>query len=153
MSIALTLPDICGKAEYPTDGVTKRYIKWYNMYIGKYEKSTSKYDEDMPYLRGEVIYNLRNSFLHQGTPNIDKEEIKDINCKIDRFELVFCENLIGDTSKVSYNGINFTSNEIVERGYSVNVRLLCVRLCNAVQSYYNENREKFNFFNYHYPMN
>ena len=38
-----------------------------------------------------------------------------------------------------YNGPNFSRNEIVNRGYIVNVRLLCVRLCNAAQTYYNEN--------------
>ena len=48
--MALILPDICWKAKYPADGVTKRYITWYNEYIGNYEKPTSKYDEDMLYL-------------------------------------------------------------------------------------------------------
>ena len=149
LSLALILPDICGKAKYPADGVTKRYITWYNEYIGNYEKPTSKYNEDMPYLSGEVIYNLRNSFLHQGTPNSDKYSIKETDCKIDEFELVFCKNLLGHTSKVSYNGPNFSRNEIANRGYRVNVRLLCVRLCNAAQTYYNENKQNFNFFNYH----
>lgn len=149
LSLALTLPDICGKAKYPAYGVTQRYIAWYNEYIGKYEKPKSKYDSDMPYLSGEVIYNLRNSFLHQGTPNIDKVSIKEVECKIDEFELVFGNNLLGDTSKVSYNNSSLSSTKIVKRGYSVNVRLLCVRLCNSAQKYYNENIEKFNFFNYH----
>ncbi len=98
---------------------------------------------------GEVIYNLRNSFLHQGTPNIDKSSIKETDCKIDEFELVFCKNLLGHTSKVFYNGRNFSRNEIANGGYTVNVRLLCVRLCNAAQTYYNKNRQNFNFFNYH----
>lgn len=64
LGMALTLPDICGKAEYPTDGVTKRYIKWTNEYISAYEKDDSPYGIDMPYLSGEVLYNLRNAILH-----------------------------------------------------------------------------------------
>ena len=48
LGMALTLPDICGKAEYPTDGVTKRYIKWTNEYISAYEKDDSPYGIDMP---------------------------------------------------------------------------------------------------------
>lgn len=76
LGMALTLPDICGKAEYPTDGVTKRYIKWTNEYISAYEKDDSPYGIDMPYLSGEVLYNLRNAFLHQGNPNIVSSEMR-----------------------------------------------------------------------------
>ena len=37
LSLALTLPDICGKAKYPTEKSTrKRYIDWYNEYVGQY---------------------------------------------------------------------------------------------------------------------
>lgn len=43
----------------------------------------------MPFLSGEVVYNLRNSFLHQGTPNIDSSKIKDPANKLDEFTLVF----------------------------------------------------------------
>lgn len=68
LGMALTLPDICGKAAYPTDNTTKRYIKWTNKYISAHEKDDSPYRDDMPYLSGEVLYNLRNSFFHQGKP-------------------------------------------------------------------------------------
>ncbi len=148
LSLALTLPDICGKAEYPSESVTKRYIKWYNEHVGVYEQPTSKYDEDMPYLSGEVIYNLRNSFLHQGTPNIAKNEIKDLKCRIDKFELICCDNYMGDTSCVSYSGA-ISDGNIVNRSYTMNVRLLCTRLCREALLYYNNNREKFDFFDYH----
>lgn len=32
LSLALTLPDICGKAEYPDNGSTRRYKLWYDEY-------------------------------------------------------------------------------------------------------------------------
>lgn len=32
LSLALTLPDICGKAEYPDKGSTRRYKLWYDEY-------------------------------------------------------------------------------------------------------------------------
>ena len=38
LSLALTLPDICGKAKYPTDGNKKRFIAWYDEYVGAYEQ-------------------------------------------------------------------------------------------------------------------
>ncbi|HVI40256.1 MAG TPA: hypothetical protein VM577_06320, partial [Anaerovoracaceae bacterium] len=73
LALALTFPDICGKAEYPQNGPTKRYKDWYDEHIGKYEQCLSEQNQEppMPYLSGEVVYSLRNSLLHQGTPNID----------------------------------------------------------------------------------
>ena len=56
----------------------------------------------MPYLSGEVLYNLRNAFLHQGNPNIVSSEIKDIRCKVDEFNLVIGSTFSGDTSSVHY---------------------------------------------------
>ena len=92
LSLALALPDICGRAEYPelSSSSKKRYIQWYDEHIGKYEKppKQSENDEDMPYLSGEVIYQLRCSLLHQGVPDIDKGNIKAKENKIDHFSLV-----------------------------------------------------------------
>ena len=40
LNSALTLPDICGKVEYPDERSSKsRYIFWYDEKIGKYEKN------------------------------------------------------------------------------------------------------------------
>lgn len=145
LALALTLPDICGKAEYPSEKcVRKRYTQWFDRYIDSYKKSQSPYDADMPYLSGEVVYSLRNGFLHAGNPNIEKEKIVDEMCKIDRFSLRAGKSLIGDTSHVSY-GKEF---EVNERGYIVNIRLLCMRLCRTAKSYYLENEDKFSFLNY-----
>ena len=75
LSLALTLPDICGKAEYPSEGTTSRYIKWFNRFMTQYQKVSSAYDDDMPYLSGETVYNLRNEFLHSGNPNVVKKQM------------------------------------------------------------------------------
>lgn len=91
LAIALTLPDICGKAEYSSACNTRRYIDWYNKYVAPFECPPSHEGaepENMPYLSGEVVYNLRNSFLHQGNPNIDNGKIKQKENKIDKFSLV-----------------------------------------------------------------
>lgn len=143
LGMALTLPDICGKAEYPTDGVTKRYIKWTNEYISAYEKDDSPYGIDMPYLSGEVLYNLRNAILHQGNPNIVSFEIKDIRCKVDEFNLVIGSTFSGDTSSVHYGN----DQQIVYRRLDVNIVNLCTKLTRTAEGYYCENHEKFNFFN------
>jgi hypothetical protein len=143
LTLALTFPDICGKAEYPQEKNTKRYKDWYDEYIGKYEQCPCEpcQNTPMPYLSGEVVYSLRNSFLHQGTPNITVDKIKDVNNKIDRFELVFeskkSPGIYGDAAGI-LNGCVKT--------YRVNVRRLCLILCASARAYYEANRDKFDFF-------
>ena len=109
-----------------------------------YKKSSSPYSDDMPYLYGDVIYSLRNEFLHASNPNVTKEKIKDDLCKIDEFELLLGKTLTSDTSMVSYGA----DMSVSERRYTVNVYLLCTRLCKEAKKYYLNNKEKFDFFNY-----
>ena len=55
LTLALTFPDICGKAEYPKEKSTaKRYKDWYDDQIGRYEQSPCEQCRDMPmpYLSG-----------------------------------------------------------------------------------------------------
>lgn len=143
LALALTFPDICGKAEFPKEGIAQRYIKWYDEYIGKYEKCTCDqcHSTTMPYLSGEVIYNLRNSFLHQGTPNLNVTKIKDDVNRISRFELIIesknAFDIYSDASGISERSI---------KTYRVNVRRLCLILCQCAKYYYQDNSEKFDFF-------
>lgn len=153
LSLALALPDICGRAEYPhlATSSKKRYIQWYDEYIGQYEKPPKKdeNDEDMPYLSGEVVYQLRCSLLHQGTPNIDKEKIKNNENKIDRFVLVVEKkndfDLYSDGASVCWNHVS--SNQF--RNYRINVRRFCLIVSRVAKSYYESNKDKFNFINCH----
>lgn len=59
----------------------------------------------MPYLSEEIIYNLRNSLLHQSTPNIEKSTIHESRCRVDKFELVITgeDGTNGDLSEVAYD--------------------------------------------------
>ena len=147
LSIALMLPDICGKAAYPNLKVGDRYKAWYDEFVGKYEvppaEESCPDDTKMPYLSGEVVYSLRNSFLHQGTPNIESEKIKAEENKIDNFSLVIeSKNKFGIYSDASglWNG--------KIRTYRVNIRRLCFIIGANASAYYKENKSKFNFFNY-----
>lgn len=145
LSLALTLPDICGKAEYPSDRTSTRYIEWVNRYIVDEEKPKTRYDEDMPYLSGEVVYNLRCSFLHSGNPNIDKTKIKEVRCQVDRFIIEIGESMFSREASVAYGN----GGQICYRSCTVNVRQLCNELCRAAETYYLEHKDKFDFFDYH----
>jgi len=145
LSLVLTFPDICGKAEYPQEKTAKRYKDWYDEYIGKYEQCPCENCQNtpMPYLSGEVVYSLRNSLLHQGTPNIDPLNFKNDNNKIDCFELVIESKKPFDV----YSDASSILNGSVKT-YRVNVRRLCLIFCNSVRAYYKENKDKFDFFKF-----
>lgn len=139
---ALTLPDICGKVAYPDERSSrKRYISWYEEEIGKYEKNPDD-KENMPYLSGEVIYSLRCSLLHEGNPNMNNDSLR-TDFPIDRFSLVIEKAKPFDIYSDSSSLMNFGSEHI--REYQMNVRRICMILCNVAESYYKENKNKFHF--------
>lgn len=140
LALTLSLPDVCGKAEYPNLSVGKRYIKWYDDYLGQYEAYEGAKN---PYLSGEVVYSLRNSFLHQVTPNIDRNRIYEQRNKIDDFILIIQPknefDIYCDSSSLDSNG---------EKTYSVNIQRLCFIITHGALAYYNKNKDKFDFLKY-----
>ena len=129
LSAALTLPDVCGKAEYPEERVSTRYKKWYSTFVP---------DGNLP---EDSVYALRCSLLHEGNTNAkDKNDIKFqlmTNAYTQSIEIDFCI-----TSKVTH------ANGTSEKRITVYVGYLCTAICNAASDYYNRNKEKFNFLNY-----
>ena len=119
LALALTLPDTCGKAEYPNEKYSgARYKKWCSQYVIS-DRHDSPYGYDMPYLSEEIIYNLRNSLLHQSTPNIEKSTIHESRCRVDKFELVITgeDGTNGDLSEVAYDKRYEYSSERTESTY------------------------------------
>ena len=97
--IALTLPDICAKIEYPneTKSSAKRYISWFNKYLKRnYETSRDlkkisprleSIAKSLPpglgggrkkecFLTGEDFYSLRCAYLHEGSDKISEQKKK-----------------------------------------------------------------------------
>lgn len=97
--IALTLPDICGKIEYPEDGSTSRYVKWSQKYLlDKHYKANieinhhldSRIDEiakQIPShfrkkvikttMTGRDLFALRCAYLHEGLSELTSHRIKE----------------------------------------------------------------------------
>lgn len=143
LTTALILPDVCGKAEYPEIKTSKeRYIKWYDKYVSKQDKlkvlNNIKND-----LTGDIIYDLRCSLLHEANPNVSKR-VEDIVY----FELIWqgynrCSYMMEQVlSQVDKNGNH------IKKEYLINILYICKMICDAAKSYYNYNKELFNFFNY-----
>lgn len=128
LSSALTLPDVCGKAEYPKEKTTKRYKKWYSAYV----------NADLPV---DHVYALRCSLLHEG--NTETKDSDNIHFRLMTNELLqpcgldFCIK-----SKVTHKDGGTETQINVYVGY------LCTAICKAAKSYYEENKDKFDFLNY-----
>ncbi len=139
LSLALTLPDICGMAEYPNKQVTERYISWYDKYIGAYVKNEDS-SNPSPYLSGEMVYNLRNTYLHQGSPNVDASKVKEEVNQVDRFILS-----LGDGTKIQEMKISVNVGTAAFRTILVDITYLCGLLCDCSLAYYKKNADKFVF--------
>ena len=97
-------------------------------------------DRSNPYLSGEIVYNLRNTFLHTGSPNIDSNKVKDEANQLDRFILI-----LGDSTKV-WSMTAFIDTPIVKlRTMIVDVTYLCQTICDCSLWYYAHNAAKFHF--------
>lgn len=136
LALSLTLPDICGAAEYPDEAsVTKRYINWYDKYIGDNERK-ERATEDSSYLSGEVVYNLRNTFLHQGNPTIKKDKIKAKENRFDRFILILGDATIFWSASML---LDIGNGAATFRGMIIDVTYLCQKICKAALYYVQQN--------------
>lgn len=147
LSLALTLPDICGKAIYPDLKPSERYIKWFDEYIGQYEHDEEHIRVGMPYLSGEIVYSLRNSILHQGNPNIDGKKFGIIY-----FELLYRAqegaSMVCGSSEAEIVKDENGNDKAINKKFTVNVRDLCWKICRLAEVCYSEDKDKFDFFNY-----
>ncbi len=149
LTSALTLPDICGKAEFPELSVSQRYKQW----VGKYVvQPKDYYDREtgwgIPFLSGELLYALRCSMLHQGDPDLIDEDKQKQN--IDYFELLWqepersCKTSFCQKSEI----IKIDGKEkCIHNNYCIGIRGLCKRLCVVARRYYNKNKKRFDFLN------
>ena len=154
LSLVLMIPDICGRAEYGNIKVGIRYKRWYEEYIGKYEPySMDEYHADAANITGEVLYNLRNNVLHQGNADVNKEKIKNPRDKIDRFIIEYeTDNESGHAATAITRKKNLGTSTEEYRELVINLNTLCRKLCAVAKSYYEDNKDKFDFFTYQFEQ-
>lgn len=145
LSMALIIPDMCGKAEYPEcEKNKKRYVDWFDEWIGKYETYEGN---EMPHLSGELVYSLRCSMFHEGKPTINKGKFN-----LAKFSLFWSTKkdsfVFGGSSMAEVVDEKEGKRKLENIVYEVNIRNLIFKICTCAEAYYKENKEKFNFLNY-----
>lgn len=145
LSLALIIPDICGKVKYPDLRTGERYVKWYNEFVSKNFLSRDEvpefYNESLPKVDGNLIYKLRCSMLHEGDPNVTKDK----HCDVDFFKLVTerdnpCHIYAGNCLEVSQDSDGKTTRTV-----SINIRSFCAVMIIIAMNYYNDNKSGFHF--------
>ena len=86
LSTALALPDICGWLEDPASGSQRRYIRWFDRFVGpEYIREVGPDREKHVFLSGGDCYALRCAFLHEGRDEIITQRAREA---LDRFQFV-----------------------------------------------------------------
>lgn len=149
LTMALTLPDMCGKAEYPTLGVKARYTQWYEEYIGKYYREMSRSDDpevaDLPYISGELIYALRCDLLHSGTVDVNGHSMTEEQNALTDFRLLIPSAKMKFTKATDTTITYGECGNVSSRSFVVSIPFLCSVISNVARQFYNANKEKFAF--------
>ncbi len=152
LALALTLPDICGKAEFPSKNTSARYVEGYEEHIGRFQREMSKSEEadlaDLPFMSGELVYQLRCCLLHSGDTDVDRSKIHEEQNQLTEFNLELRRHddilAAGSSTYLHYA----KTGDVEFRRYDIGVTYLCKILSNVALKYYENNKEKFDFFSY-----
>lgn len=84
--VSLTLPDICGKLEYPFKKSGPRYSEWFRDWVEPaYTKQIGAENKAHTFLSGSDCYALRCSLLHQGEVDISQQRAQEV---VQRFHFI-----------------------------------------------------------------
>jgi len=103
LSLALTLPDICGSIENPGPGKSqKRYEAWYKKWLEPiYTQPASRNGPAKIFLTAADCFQLRCSLLHSGSADVEQQKVVDI----ESFKF-FDDTMKGHCNYVGGNSIN-----------------------------------------------
>lgn len=140
LSLSLSIPDICGKIKYPNDKPRARFIKWFDEYLGQYEKCPTEEDEiEMPYLNGKLFFQLRCAFFHEGTNDIEE---KDTSFNLDCFQFITCEKndfeIYADSISTSLRSGFLKENDETTFCMDINIRNICNKIIWVTEAFLKE---------------
>ena len=138
LSLALTIPDICGKIENLAENDKANFIAWFDKYITPQYLPQQYIDnnDDLQLskkraMTGTRCYGLRCAVLHTGNEDIEEKHQDPINEVGDK--QCFTVKLINDPeNEVVYSTLHHDTN-IVEVEFYLNFQKFCERICKAAE--------------------
>ncbi len=121
LSLALTMPDICGRLENPTARSQARFVAWFDKFLLKrYQAPVGASGKLHTFLCGYDCYALRCAFLHQGEFGIDDQRAQQA---LERFHFT-----------APRPGL-FVHNNQVNNTLQLQVDAFCSDVCGAVEEW------------------
>ncbi|WP_423190187.1 hypothetical protein ACO1PF_04750 [Alkalibacterium sp. f15] len=159
LSLALTIPDICGQIEYP-EYVNKKgnrlvgmqYKLWFDEWVNHYYADPTGWTEDYskaknPYFTGQMCYDLRCSYLHSGNVDIQKFGEKEDKENLYSYHFELCTNGCNSIG-TRWETPQRKSGKIKKlRSVRIEVGELCEYLCISAEKYYEYKGKKAFFDN------
>jgi hypothetical protein len=141
--MTITLPDIAGHIDSPTDDSQKRYVKWFDEYIKQKYPTTNKvyygieglvfgvtqaHTSKPFFITGEECYAIRCTILHEGSYKINGQQVlknmKDDSLNIiDRVADCVRFTFEDNTTNAEYATIQFIGNQNI---LQINVSQFCI---------------------------
>ena len=140
LTMALTLPDTCGKVYHPQASVSNRYTSWYDDHVLAPKSELTEDTSKRFLVSGNVVYKLRCAMLHESNPTVVGTEEN-----ITHFSLIWrpassCSRVpIEHCIELDENGAP------QQQAISIDIVSLSQDICEAALLYYRKNKEHFSF--------
>ncbi|MBR7780641.1 hypothetical protein [Undibacterium luofuense] len=122
LTLAMTLPDICGCLENPSMGSKARYVAWYDQFMLKrYQSSLGPSKQLHTFLYGSDCYALRCAYLHQGEFGIEDQSARKT---LDKFHFIV------PPGKNSIIHMNQCGNTL-----QLQIDIFCLDVCASVEEW------------------
>lgn len=141
LALVLTIPDICGKIEFPQHKYNnkEKYIRWFDTYISQSYipaiDDEGNIDSTRRSMNGEICYKLRCSFLHAGNDDIKTSGlsfISDEEKEMYKSSYNFRLSVGREYQNSVYCYLNEADKTCI---YVVNIdlKMLCQKICTAAE--------------------
>jgi hypothetical protein len=129
LTMALTLPDICGRIQCPGAKSQPRYVEWFNHWLAyQFKRKIGPDRFEHTFMSGDDLYALRCSYLHQGDVDITTQRAQQQRNALDRFVFV-----------VPPEGCVIHLNQS-DRTLQLQVSIFCEIVADAVDRWYASNK-------------
>ena len=133
LALTLTLPDVCGKVEFPELNNGERYKKWFSLYAAPLftkeaiELPTERKIE-YTWLASEECWALRCAFLHAGNYDLGCVSLTNVHIHAHKRDGENYSHMVRDSRYADW--------DVIE---------LCKKLCLAAREYYYSVEDKTHF--------
>lgn len=138
--LSFSIVSLCGIASYSNDDPKNAFVKWFQEHIGQYEKESKDINERMPYLSGELFWEIKERVQNYGDSDVEKN-LTDF--RIDGVIFIFeSYKPFSIFIKNSYSRLD----ENYERKYfiEINIQEVCSKIKSAAMIFYKNNKEILN---------